>query len=98
MKRVALMALACLPALAADGSDWKNWQYHDQESVQRSFDVPGAGRKLSVNNIHGFIHVTGYDGSQIKVSVQNTSTAARRMHCARPNRSSRSRCRRKAMR
>lgn len=65
-----MLALVCLPALAANAADWKDWPHHDQESLQRSFDVPGAGRKLSVNNIHGFIHVTGYDGTQVKVSVQ----------------------------
>ena len=69
MKRLAVLAIALLPAIAADKSDWRDWQYRDQETITRSFDVRGAGRKLLVDNVSGFIHVTGYDGTQIQVSV-----------------------------
>jgi hypothetical protein len=70
MRRIIILAIAFLPAFAADWSDWRTWKYEDQEIVKRSFDVPGAGRKLLVDNISGFIHVTGYDGAQLQVSVQ----------------------------
>jgi hypothetical protein len=70
MRRSIWIAAACVPILAAQSGNFRNWTHQDQQSQERSFDVPGAGRKLSVENIHGFIHVTGYDGSQIKVSAQ----------------------------
>ncbi|SPE34691.1 conserved exported hypothetical protein [Candidatus Sulfopaludibacter sp. SbA3] len=75
MKRLTILAVALLPALAADWSDWHNWKYDDQESIKRSFDVPGSGRKLLVDNVSGFIHVTGYDGNQVQVSVQKRINA-----------------------
>lgn len=70
MRRMTILAIAFLPAFAAGWSDWRSWKYEDQESVKRSFDVPAAGRKLLVDNVSGFIHVTGYDGAQLQVSVQ----------------------------
>ena len=69
MKRLTILAIALLPALGADRSDWRDWKYEDQETITRSFDVRGSGRKLLVDNISGFIHVTGYDGARIQVNV-----------------------------
>src|SRR5207302_1655226 len=46
------------------------WQYEDKEEIQRSFSFTGADpHKLLVDNISGFIHVTGYSGVQVQVSV-----------------------------
>ncbi|HWC95519.1 MAG TPA: hypothetical protein VG456_02185 [Candidatus Sulfopaludibacter sp.] len=70
MRRLAILAIACLPALCADWDDWKSWKFDEQETIKRSFDVPGTGRKLLVDNIIGSIHVTAYDGSQVQVSAQ----------------------------
>lgn len=67
MKTVCLLALALFPALCAD---WHDWKYDDKETITRSFDARGAGRGLLVDNLHGFIHVTGYDGAQVQVNVQ----------------------------
>lgn len=74
MKTLAILAISCLPVMAFQPSDWRDWKYQDEESIKRSFDVPGAGRKLLVDNISGFIHVTGYDGRQVQVSVQKHNT------------------------
>lgn len=70
MKRLTIAALAVLPCLGAGWSDWRDWKYQDQESIKRTFDVPGSDRKLLVDNVSGSIHVTGYDGNQVQVSVQ----------------------------
>ncbi len=69
MKRLCLVAAALVPAIAAGWNDWRDWKFEDQETITRSFDVRGAGRKLLVDNVSGFIHVTGYDGTQVQVSV-----------------------------
>lgn len=68
MRTLAILAIACLPALHADG--WKNWKYDEQETIRKTFDVSGTGRKLLVDNVSGSIHVTGYEGNQVQVSVQ----------------------------
>jgi len=76
----ALIAIAFFSVTAfaqhggRDWRDWRDWRVQDQESIQRSFDVDvGAGAgpaKLLVDNISGFVHVTGYAGNQIQVNVQ----------------------------
>jgi hypothetical protein len=70
MRRLAILAIACLPAFSADWDNWKDWKYNEQESIKKTFDVSGAGRKLLVDNVSGFVHVTGYDGNQVQVSVE----------------------------
>jgi hypothetical protein len=70
MKRAAvLLTLLCLPALAQ--RHWRDsWRYEDKEDIRRSFPSAGSDpHKLLVDNISGFVHVTGYAGSEIQVSV-----------------------------
>ncbi len=69
MRPLTLPAMILLTVLAAGAADWRDWKYEDNETLTRSFDVRGSGRKLLVDNISGFIHVTGYDGTQIQVNV-----------------------------
>jgi hypothetical protein len=66
---LAIPTLAALP-LAAAGWDDHHWKLDEKESIRRTFDAGSAGRKLLVDNIHGFIHVTGTSGSQVQVSVE----------------------------
>src|SRR6476661_6973104 len=73
MKPVALLTIAALPALlAAQHRDDRDWRYKDQESIKRNFDVGASTspQKLLVDNISGYVHVTGYSGKEIQVSVQ----------------------------
>ena len=67
---IALFSVAA-PAQRHD-RDWRDWRVQDQESIKRSFDVTaGSGpAKLLVDNISGFVHVTGYAGKEVQVSVQ----------------------------
>ncbi len=69
MKTFCVLTIALFPALAAGASDWRDWKYDDNETITRSFDMRGAGRKLLVDNIAGFIHVTGTDGTAVQVNV-----------------------------
>lgn len=71
----ALITIAFLSVAALaqrHGRDWRDWRVQDQESIQRSFDVTtGSGpAKLLVDNVSGFVHVTGYAGREVQVSVQ----------------------------
>src|SRR5947209_8096415 len=74
MKPALIVVLACLPLLAADSRDDRNWKINQQETLRRSFDVSSATslKKLLVDNISGSIRVTGSSGSQIQVVVQQT--------------------------
>jgi hypothetical protein len=72
VKRIVILSLA-LSALSLAGhyDDWRDWQYTDAETIQKSFNVTAASdpKKLFVDNMHGVIHVNGSSGSQIRVTV-----------------------------
>jgi hypothetical protein len=72
MKPLAFMTLILLPALAWGQRDEKNWKFENRETIRRSFDVSSASnaRKLLVDNMNGFIHVNGYAGKEVQVSVE----------------------------
>jgi len=76
VRYLAVITLAVFPALAA-GRDSSNWKVEDHETIQRTFPVAsGAGpKKLSVDNLDGFIHVDAYGGSEVRVSVERSTTA-----------------------
>src|SRR4051794_12101833 len=73
MKRMAMLTIATLAAAAlpAFGDDERNWKVNERETIHKTFDVASASnpKKVLVDNISGFIHVTGYNGSQVQVSV-----------------------------
>jgi hypothetical protein len=74
LKHLALIALIPLALSADNWHDWRNWTHVDHETVQRSFNVTGES-KILVDNISGYIHVTGYDGSQIQIDVKKEARA-----------------------
>ncbi|MCU1233552.1 MAG: hypothetical protein JWP63_1519 [Candidatus Solibacter sp.] len=65
----AVLALAALPALGARDYD-RTWKLDEKETIRKSFDIPGGGRKLLIDNVHGYVHVTGYSGTQMQVTVE----------------------------
>jgi hypothetical protein len=68
----AVLLTAVRPLASAAWNDDRHWKLDEKESVHKSFDVGSGsgGKKLLVDNIHGFVHVTGYNGSQVQVSVE----------------------------
>ena len=71
MKKLAALAMILIPAVFAQRYD-RSWRVEDQETIRRSFDVSaGSGpQKLLVDNISGYVHVTGYAGKEIQATVQ----------------------------
>ena len=72
MKRWAWMILAVAPLAAQRHYDDRNWKLNDKETVRRTFDLAGGSnpKKLLVDNVSGFVHVTGYGGSQVQVVAE----------------------------
>ena len=72
MRGLMILTLAALPLAANGWDDNHHWKLDEKESIRRTFDVAaGSGaRKLLVDNIHGFVHVTGTSGSQVQVSIE----------------------------
>jgi hypothetical protein len=72
MRSALILAIAALPLAAAGWQDDHRWKLDEKETIRRTFDAAGgsAGRKLLVDNINGFVHVTGASGSQVQVTVE----------------------------
>ena len=54
-----------------------DWKIEDQETITKSFNVSTGsnGKKVLVDNISGAIHVTGYGGSEVQMTVQRHTRA-----------------------
>ena len=72
MKPLAIMTLILLPALAWGQRDEGNWKFENRETIHRSFDLSSGStaKKLLVDNLNGFIHVNGYAGKEVQVTVE----------------------------
>jgi hypothetical protein len=78
VKRIAWIALMCLPAAAfgQNRNHDRDWKAQDQETIKRTFDFSGTGpRKLTVDNFSGYIHVTGYDGNTVRMTALRRNRA-----------------------
>jgi hypothetical protein len=66
------MTLILLPVLAWGQRDERSWKFENRETIHRSFDVSSAAsaKKLLVDNMNGFIHVNGYSGKEVQVTVE----------------------------
>ena len=72
MKPLTFMTLILLPVLAWGQRDERSWKFENRETIRRSFDVSSAAnaKKLLVDNMNGFIHVNGYSGKEVQVTVE----------------------------
>jgi hypothetical protein len=73
-KQIAMLSIGLAPALAIAAhwnDDWRDWTYSDKETIQKSFDLSHSAeaKKLLVDNMRGYIHVTGSSGTQIRVTI-----------------------------
>ena len=79
MKTRLILTMAAVPGLLAAQHRYngRDWRQHDEETIQRSFNVSeGSGpQKLLVDNISGYVHVTGYAGNEIQVKAQRRTGA-----------------------
>jgi hypothetical protein len=75
---LSLAALTIVLGCARDDDDY--FRYEDHEGIHKSFRLSGtqADWNLDVNNVTGSIHVTGYDGNEIKLDVDRHNMAESR--------------------
>lgn len=73
MKRLTFCLMLLVPALAFGqrNRDYpRSFRVEDKESIQRTFTFSGNdARRLLVDNMSGAVHVTGYSGTAVQVSV-----------------------------
>ena len=85
MRSALILMMAALPAAATDWDDDHRWKLDEKETIRRSFDAASGsgGRKLLVDNIHGYVHVTGTSGSQVQVTIEKHiyADSSEAMHC-----------------
>ncbi len=72
MRPALILMMAALPLSANGWDDDHRWRLDEKEAIRKTFDAAGGsgGRKLLVDNIQGFVHVTGIGGSQVQVSIE----------------------------
>lgn len=72
VRYATVLTMAALPLGAAGWDDDHRWKLDEKETLRRTFDAAsGSGaKKLLVDTLHGFIHVTGHAGSHVEVSVE----------------------------
>ncbi len=73
MKRSIMMLALILPAVAFAQRHYgrDDWRVNDRETINRTFSPSGSDpQKLLVDNISGFVHVTGYAGRDVQVKVE----------------------------
>ena len=71
MRCLLILTFAIGPLVAQHHHHDQNldWTYNDQETIHRSFTLTGADRKLVIDNVSGYIHVTGSEGSQLELNI-----------------------------
>ena len=76
--KLALMAylpVVCLitPGLAKDRHG--DWPIRDQETIQKTLSLTGSPMRLVVDNVEGYVHVTGVTGSEVRITAHKTIRA-----------------------
>lgn len=71
--------LVCL-ALLASGSialcfSSEGWPVRAQKTIQKTFTLSGPPMRLVVDNVDGYVHVTGVNGSEVRVTAHKTIRA-----------------------
>jgi hypothetical protein len=70
--------MVLVPALAYGqrNRDYRSWRVQDSEKTERTFSFSGGDpRRLVVDNVEGFVHVTGASGGSVQVSISRQNHA-----------------------
>jgi hypothetical protein len=70
---LTLMLTACglaVPCLA--NHDDSRWPVREQETIQKNFTLAGSPMRLVIDNVDGYIHMTGVSGSQVRMTAHKT--------------------------
>ena len=72
MKYTAWIIALTLSVAGAARRDDRDWKIDEKENVRQTFNVAAGsgGKKLLVDNIHGYVHITGYSGAEVRVNIE----------------------------
>ncbi|MBV8807286.1 MAG: hypothetical protein JO033_01310 [Acidobacteriaceae bacterium] len=71
---LALLAPAAA-ALCLASSHSDRWPVREQETIQKTLTLSGPPMRLMVDNVDGYVHVTGTGGSQVRVTAHKVIRA-----------------------
>lgn len=66
---------AYLALLAAWFAGSEPWSVHEEETIQKTLTLSGSPMRVVVDNVDGYVHVTGAGGSQVRVTAHKTIRA-----------------------
>ncbi|HTS65220.1 MAG TPA: hypothetical protein VMH28_24530 [Candidatus Acidoferrales bacterium] len=71
MRYTACIVVLALPLAALARRSDRDWKIDEKESLHQSFNVTAGsgGKKLLVDNIHGYVHITGSSGGEVRVNI-----------------------------
>lgn len=74
---ISLLLMACGLVKVCPGADrhWERWSVREEETVQKVMTLAGEPGRIVIDNVDGFVHVTGTDGNQVRVSAHKTIRA-----------------------
>lgn len=64
-----------LATLCFAGSDWTRWSVREQETIQKTLTLSGSPMRLVIDNVDGYVHVTGTSGTQVRMTAHKTIRA-----------------------
>ncbi len=53
----------------------QNWTVRDQETIEKTLPLSGAPMRVVVDNVDGYVHITGSSGSEVRVRAHKTIRA-----------------------
>ena len=70
MRYTAWIFALALPLAAQRHYSDRDWRIDQRDTIRKTFNLGAGGRKLLVDNISGYIHVTGHSGNGVQVNVE----------------------------
>ena len=61
--------------LAERGDD--RWPVREQETIKRTATLSGSPFRVAIDNVDGYVHVRGTNGSDVRITVQRTGSIQR---------------------
>jgi len=73
---LAPVLMACgLAVLCLGAARSERWSVRAQETIERTLTLSGAPMRLVIDNVDGYVHVTGTNGPQVRVTAHQSIRA-----------------------
>ncbi len=72
---VSRLRRAVWPRCALGNSSSERWPVRDQETIEKTLPLAETPNRLIVDNVEGYVHVTGWAGSNVHITAHKTIRA-----------------------